>query len=201
MTPYLNIHTHYPLFVGEATPTSCGLHPWHVTACWEEQLRSLFTPERIAEIDVIGECGLDLLCEVPIDLQEAAFRHQIALSEELHKPLIIHCVRAIDDIIRLHRGTTQSWIIHGFRGKPQQAEQLTKLGFFLSVPYRPSQEGQPHPSAFLSSCPIEALFLETDDICAPIAPLYRSVALQLGMSVEQLCNQVWENARRAGICK
>ena len=134
----------------------------------------------------MGECGLDRLCATPYDLQLAAFKAQIALSEELQSPLILHCVRALDDVLRLKRGTTQPWIWHGFRGKPQQLQQLLDHGFYISFGFR-------HNVDSLRQCPSDRLFFETDDLPAPIVPLYAIAAQLRNTTPEVLCEQVWKN--------
>ena len=137
-------------------------------------------------LSLIGECGLDRLCATPYDLQLAAFEAQIALSEELCRPIILHCVRALDDVLRLKRGTTQPWIWHGFRGKPQQLQQLLDHGFYVSFGFR-------HHADSLRACPSDRLFLETDDTPAPIAPLYATAAGLRATTEDELREQLWDN--------
>ena len=85
-------------------------------------------------IVAIGECGIDMLRGANKELQEYAFRRQIELSEKLKLPLIIHMVKTSADIIRLKKELKpeQLWVIHGFRGKPELARQLTQHGIGLS---------------------------------------------------------------------
>lgn len=137
---------------------------------------------------LIGECGLDRACTTPYDLQLAAFQAQIALSECLQKPLILHCVRAIDDVLRLHRGIRQPWIWHGFRGKPQQLQQLINHGFCISF-------GFLHNADSLRACPPERLFLETDEDPRSIALLYATAADLRGTTLEALKRQLWDNTQ------
>lgn len=181
---YLNFHTHHPLPPNETTVSSFGLHPWHLTEQWPEELRLLVQASQKA--DFIGECGLDKRCSIPYEWQLAAFEAQVSLSEQLSRPVIIHCVRAIDDILRIKRGTRQPWIFHGFRGKPQQLHQLLSFDFFISFGFR-------YNSDSLRLCPADRLFLETDDTAQPITTLYEEVAQQRGCSAEALCVRVWDN--------
>ena len=188
----LNIHTHRPCPEGEQTVPSFGLHPWRVSADWESLLSEAIGP--VATIDAeasqpfffIGECGLDRLCDVPYALQLQAFEAQIALSERLSRPLILHCVRALDDVVRLHRQAVQPWIWHGFRGKPEQLLQLIREGFFISFGWRHNRES-------LQACPADRLFLETDDGPEAIGPLYRQVSSERDIPVENLASQTWHN--------
>ena len=186
MRAYLNFHTHTPAREDEATLPSVGLHPWHLTEDWPAQLALLET--RLQDNDLIGECGLDRLCSTPYPLQLAAFEAHIRLSEQCRRPLVLHCVRALDDALRLHRGTTQPWIWYGFRGKPQQLQQLLNHGFHISFGFRFNPDS-------LRACPADRLFLETDDDPRPIAHLYATVAALRGTTPEALNQQCWENER------
>ena len=135
---------------------------------------------------LIGECGLDRLCDTPYPLQLAAFEAQISLSERLRRPLVLHCVRAVDDVLRLHRSTTQPWVWHGFRGKPQQMQQLLQHGFYLSFGFHFNAES-------LCTCPAERLFLETDDDPRPVADLYATAADLRHTTPATLNQQCWDN--------
>ena len=194
MPPYLNFHTHHPTPEGEATILSFGLHPWHLTEDWLTQLKALTShlspsPPNNSQIPpFIGECGLDRLCPTPYPLQLAAFEAQIHLSERLCRPLVLHCVRAVDDVLRLHRGITQPWIWHGFRGKPQQMQQLLTHGFYLSFGFHFNPDS-------LRTCPAERLFLETDDDPRPVADLYATAATLRATTPEALNQQCWDNAQ------
>lgn len=137
-------------------------------------------------LSLIGECGLDRLCATSYDLQLAAFEAQIRLSEELRRPLLLHCVRALDDVLRLKHGTRQPWIWHGFRGKPQQLQQLLDHGFYVSFGFR-------HNADSLRRCPPDRLFLETDDNPSPVAPLYATAAELRDTTAYELREQLWNN--------
>lgn len=99
------------------------------------------------------------------------FEKHIFLSEKLKKPLIIHCVKAFDSLIATRRKTrpSQLWIIHGFRGKPQQAEQLRREGLLLSF------GAKYNPETLKIFRPGEILF-ESDDETLPIDTIYRRAA-------------------------
>lgn len=180
---YLNIHTHTRTREDELHLPSFGLHPWHLTDHWEQELKA-FDGHSI----LIGECGLDRLCETPYELQLKAFQAQIQLSERLELPLVLHCVRALDDTLRLKRGTRQPWIFHGFRGKPQQLQQLLDHGFYISFGFR-------HNTESLRACPSDRLFLETDDSPEPIASLYETAADLRATTADALNNQLWQNLK------
>ncbi len=208
---YLNIHTHSQPPEGEQTIASFGLHPWHLNEEWPDQLKAVekqidqhikssslptaaFFPDLQAAAPsqplpfFIGECGLDRLCPTPYDIQLDAFKAQIRLSEQLSRPLILHCVKAIDDVLQLKKGTRQPWIWHGFRGKPQQLLQLLNHGFYVSF-------GLHFNEASISQCPLERLFLETDDAPQSIVPLYEAVARRRFIAITTLQTQMWRNLK------
>lgn len=122
-----------PLMDGQAY--SAGIHPWNITEeIPSEQWQRLEMLAHDSRIAAIGECGVDISKGGPLFRQLQVFKRQIELSERVGKPLIIHCVKAADIILGLKRDLQpqQPWIIHGFRGKPQLARQLTDKGIFLS---------------------------------------------------------------------
>lgn len=136
---------------------SAGLHPWDVTEDFDTQLNmveSLLANPRVA---AVGECGFDTLKGPSHDLQEQAFIRQIELSERYAKPMILHVVRDFDSVIRLRRTLklTQPWLIHGFRGGPEQMNQLYAQGILVSFGLKNNPES-------LRQVPSDRLFLETD---------------------------------------
>jgi TatD DNase family protein len=149
---------------------SIGIHPWSED----------FTDEQLARLDIlvkddhvvaIGETGLDALRGMPLDKQEQLFHHHIKLSASLNKPLIIHVVKTIDRIIALRReyAPTQPWIIHGFRGKPQQAHQLLELGFSFAL-------GERFNPATAAIIPADRLYTETDTSHTPISTIRQAIS-------------------------
>ncbi|MDE6714938.1 MAG: TatD family hydrolase [Muribaculaceae bacterium] len=113
---------------------SVGIHPWHTSLVTDNDLVTLSSLAQSSNVVAIGEAGIDMLKGGDINSQISLFEYHVQLSESLYKPLIIHCVKAVDDIIRLRKKLSplQIWIYHGFRGKPQLARQLIQHGFYLS---------------------------------------------------------------------
>ncbi len=140
---------------------SVGVHPWKADqvslsedSFWEVLCRVLSHPRVL----FVGEIGLDKLSEVPFNQQLFCFEHQLRLAAELHKPVVLHNVKATDEILALHKKYADSvpaWIIHGFRGNASQAAQWLRHGFDLSFGLR-------YQLSALQSCPLHRLFLETD---------------------------------------
>jgi len=127
----------------------------------------------------VGEAGLDKLVETPMDIQVEVFKEQAVLAEELRKPLIIHCVKAWDELLIVKKKINPQvqWIIHGFRGNRQLAAQLIAQGFGLSFGRNFNQE------ALQIAWP-QHLFAETDEADITIRDVYLRLSDSLNIPTE-----------------
>ena len=185
---YIDFHTHKVpaskdvIAIVEGRET-WGIHPWKAG-------EEFVVPDLSGKL-AIGECGLDGLRGPAVEVQEEVFIRQIRLSEELGKPLIIHCVKALDRLLQLHKELKpkQMWMLHGFRGKPQQLRSLLDAGFFVSFGFQHNEES-------LRICPIDRLLLETDDdVVHSIEEIYNNVAQKRGLELSDLGEVMVENYR------
>lgn len=173
----------------EAVYVSAEIHPWHLTAenlsCQIERMENMLSDSRVL---ALGEVGLDKLTECPYPIQINAFEEIVSISEAYGKPLIIHCVKSVDELIAIRKKMRPAlpWIMHGFRGKPQQADSLLRHGFYLSF-------GEHYNSQVMKEIPIERLFLETDESNVPIDELYNRAAAIRHISAEELKLAVLHN--------
>ncbi len=152
---------------------SVGIHPCQIDDYYDrfvERLRSFASHPSVV---AIGEAGLDKLCSTNFGLQKVVFTEIASLTEQVQKPLIIHCVKAWQEIIALHKMLHPSvpWMIHGFRGKPELAQSLLNQGFYLSYGAKLNSES-------LRVTPFERLCIETDESAVSIETIYRQVAFQ-----------------------
>lgn len=140
---------------------SLQLHPWQLAG--EEDIGRYLSKARQLRQDpyfvAIGECGLDGLSTTPLPLQLKAFRAALQVADELHKPVIIHCVKLWNEVMAEVRGHEGPFIIHGFRKGPTLARQLLDAGFSLSLGARYNEE-------VLRMTPPERLFRETDEVAS-----------------------------------
>lgn len=177
----------------KAVYLSAGIHPWYVS---EDDYRAqLEWVQTMAANDTrtiaIGEAGLDKRCHTPFDLQIKAFRSLIPIAEEYRLPLILHAVKATNELIALKKEfhPHQAWIIHGFRGKKELAQSLTGQGFYLSFGARYNAEA-------LQGVPTDRILLETDEASLPIQSLYRQAASLLRIPEEKLTDTIQETINR-----
>lgn len=168
---------------------SAGIHPWELTEHNAAQQFDLLQKQIVKKQFVaVGEAGLDKLAIASMELQVAMFEKQVELSEELGLPLVIHCVKAMDELLAVKKEyrPAQPWIWHGFRGKPAQAEQLLKQGLYLSL-------GAYYAHDTMKIVPSELLFLETDDSPVDIEELLHRAAEVRGVEVEELRGAMRKN--------
>jgi TatD DNase family protein len=141
----------------------------------------------------IGEAGFDRLKGPSTELQKEVFEMQAEISERYRKPLIIHCVRAWDEILSAKKSLRprMPWLIHGFRGKIRLAEQLISKGFYLSIWFEYALREE--SSALIKALPADKIFLETDGADVDIRDIYSKVANDRKISVEELKDVTMSN--------
>jgi TatD DNase family protein len=207
---YLNMHTHhhendgtigimnlFPQDLQEKCPEflfSVGLHPWHILEvnpeyCYEIIERATQLKNMIA----IGECGIDRSIQTDFAQQEECFRIQVNIAEIHAKPLIIHCLKAYSDLIRIKKETRSKvpWIIHGYMANFQTNKDLIRHGFYFSVGKQLIKTSSKHE--IFRSIPIERLFLETDDYQIPIEEIYDQASGILKIEKEKLSETILDN--------
>lgn len=170
---------------------SVGLHPWSLQGevpqeVWTRVQEAVAHPQVLA----VGEAGLDKLAAAPMDLQEAVFVRQALLAEEAGKPLVVHLVKATDALLRLRKQLSPHvpWIIHGFRGKAQLADEWIRHGCYLSFGAKFQEEA-------LRAVPLSRLFIETDESPLPVAEIYELAAAARRMSAASLSETVCANVQ------
>lgn len=183
MFPHADIHCHdrsrfreaviniYPDDeIIEGAYHSVGIHPWHTINVASSTIERLHLLAAHPQIIAIGETGIDTLKGAPIDIQTNIFRLHVELSEQHKKPLIIHCVKAFNEIISLKKELrpTMPWIIHGFRGKPQLARQLLDNGFYISL-------GEHFNLQSVTIIPTDHLLFETDESTLDIDTIIKRI--------------------------
>ncbi len=206
---YINIHSHFPPVAGtwvlqnlntpeppEPLPGlySMGIHPWYIQPVhWEQQLDSLREFSTHPRVLAIGECGLDKVCTTPFPLQEELFRNQVTWANSIGKPLIIHCVRAWEEVLKTLEDAvvTVPVIFHGFAKNEQLARRLTAKGYYISLGKVLQYPGK---ESLLQVIPPEQLFLETDDADIPIGEIYTLAARTLSIDHNSLVLQIQKNA-------
>lgn len=171
-----------------------GIHPWHLNAGNHDQLMaSLMKNAENPLVIAVGEAGFDRIKGPDMELQRRTFREQAAVSEERGKPLVVHCVRAWDELLAEHKRIKPQmpWLVHGFRGKKDLAKQLVSKGMYISFWF--DYILKPDSSDLVRSVPKERIFLETDGADVDIRDIYNKVSADLGISVYELKERIRNN--------
>ncbi|GHU81825.1 TatD family hydrolase [Bacteroidia bacterium] len=203
---FCDIHTHTPSLHSEditvinrivdendtplnAPLQSIGIHPWYIYNV-KKQMEALGEAASHTNVVAIGEVGFDKLARSPLQLQKEVFLLQARLAEEIHKPLIVHCVKAWEELLAVKKevGPQMTWIIHGFRGNGILAKQLISQGLYLSF------GANYNPEALVAAWP-HSLFTETDEAPVDIRQIYQQIAASLQVEDEVFAAQVKENVR------
>lgn len=142
-----------------------GIHPWFVG---EHRVQDLDELERLlagrpAGCIGVGECGLDGL-RGTLSEQLPWFRKQIAIAASLNQTLVIHSVKAHDQVYAALRAEAWSGraLVHGFSGSYQQAMKFVELGCSIGVGGVITYDRARKTRDAIARLPLETLVLETD---------------------------------------
>jgi len=153
--------------------------------------------EEAAELNhviFIGECGLDKKSETDFEEQKRVFEAQAFIAEEYKKPLIIHCVKAFNEVLELNIKIhpKMPWIMHGYNGNIQITQQLEKRGIMFSFGENLFISDSKAVESF-KYLPVEKIFFETDEFDGEVEKIYLQGARLKNISVEILKQSVWQN--------
>ncbi|UAM98336.1 TatD family hydrolase [Polaribacter litorisediminis] len=208
---YFDVHTHrfsadkkvfsivnrYPNSTDFSKPFSIGIHPYYLHK-ENIEIELLQVAEKLQHKNcfALGECGLDKGIKVDFELQKFVFKKQIQLSEKYQKPLIIHCVKAFQEIIvfKNELKPKQTWILHGFSKNLQVAQSLLKNGIILSIGAASIKNKK--LQEVLLQIPIDAMFIETDDAGFEVLEIYQKIAFLKKMKLEELQQKIEHNFKR-----
>jgi TatD DNase family protein len=193
-----NIIANQPFHLEQNINYSIGLHPWYLElASKESDLTDLNIICQLPNVKAVGEIGLDRLCETSFELQIEMFERQLLLAENLNKPVIIHCVKAISDLISIKKRLKPKvpMVIHGFNQNKQVLLELIRHQFYISIG---SVVLDINSNAFflLDQIPIEQLFFETDESDLHISKIYEMAAIRMKVPEYELVRQINLNFER-----
>lgn len=223
----LELSRQYP---GYAYPM-IGLHPEEVKADWKEQLAALrqLLDEHcvknvcnslstacpvVNDFIAVGEVGLDFYWSREFEHEQLmAFEEQVKWSIETRLPLMIHCRKAQNEMVKLLRPYEKELpggVFHCFTGNQREAEELLSferfvLGIGGVATFKSSHLREDLPAVV----PLQRLVLETDSpYMAPVphrgkrnesayvADVMRTLAAAYQVSEEELTAATYANVQR-----
>lgn len=145
-----------------------GLHPEDVKADYREVIdRMRRTLADGYPAIAIGEIGLDFYWSREFEKEQLeAFELQVQWAVETRLPLMIHCRKAQNEmvkILRKYEGQLPGGVFHCFTGNEHEAEELLAFeGFCLGIGGVLTFKKSNLPQTLPSVVPLERIVLETD---------------------------------------
>ncbi|MCE7044325.1 TatD family hydrolase [Dyadobacter sp. CY312] len=187
-----NVHSNFDQEM-DGQSVSLGLHPWYLNSTdFEQQFASLKKNASRPEVFAIGECGLDKITPTTWDLQLTAFQRQIILAEELSKPIIIHCVKAFNEVLSELKHVQIPVIFHGINNKLSIIQPVMDAGYYLSFGKSLLSSNASIQETFIKT-PLSQVFLETDDLESDISEIYKLAAQIKNVSEKEIVLQLENN--------
>lgn len=140
-----------------------GLHPEEVKEDYADVINKMVMDDAIA----IGEVGLDFYWSREYEKEQlAAFEKQVEWSIERHLPLMIHCRKAQNEMVKILRRYEKELcggVFHCFTGNEHEAQELLQFdGFSLGVGGVLTFKKSNLPTTLPNVVPLERIVLETD---------------------------------------
>ena len=189
-----------------------GTHPDsapEVTPALLDEYRALCHDPRVR---AIGEIGLDYYYpdNPPREVQQAAFRRQLALAQELDMPVIVHDREAHGDCLDIVAEFPQvRGVFHCFSGSLETAQELVRRGWYIGLTGVVTFKNARKAVEVAEWTPLSRLLIETD--CPYMAPephrgkrndpslvplVAKKIAELKGIPEAQAAKATWENARK-----
>ncbi len=143
----------------QVTP-AFGVHPWHTVDAPQDWAKILEQYLQQYPTAWVGECGIDKLKNPNTELQVAILRKHIALAQKYNRPLIIHAVKADNEMAALFSELPTRTIFHSFTGSAQWGGQIQKHGFYLGLNF--SILRKKNAAEILRALNLSQILLETD---------------------------------------
>lgn len=210
--PYIDIHTHQadsdPEILSIVNRSisdnknelnrnqaySIGIHPWDIEKLEIDSIDNYLEDFFADKSSIaIGEIGLDKLIGTNFSIQEKFFTAQVQLAKLTQKPVIIHCVKSQEELLRIKQAndTGTAWVFHGYSKSLQLAKDLLKFGFFLS--FGENLLRNEKLQSVFREIPLEKIFLETDDKQIDIRKIYQKASEIKGIEIDVLKEQILLN--------
>lgn len=196
-----------------------GLHPEEVREDWADQLdtmKAMLDADRNGkqEFIAIGEVGLDYYWSREYEREQLlAFERQVQWAIEYRLPLMIHCRKGQNEMVKLLRKYEQELVggvFHCFTGNQNEAQELLgferfSLGIGGVLTFKSSHLRDDLPAVV----PLSRIVLETDSpYMAPVphrgkrnesayvADVMRCLAASYGVSDDEVAQQTNRNVER-----
>ena len=164
-----------------------GIDPEHANVQDDElEFNIKLIRQYSSKIVGIGEIGLDygiVKNSIPVEKQKHTFGAFLDLAKELRLPVSIHSRNALDDVLHmLNEKTIDSAHIHFFEGNIQQAKEIEKNGYMISVPPVHSSKR----SKVIKEIAIDNIMVESDAPVVGKSPKDIDISIRMVADVKKL---------------
>lgn len=145
-----------------------GLHPEEVRADWSsvlDEMHEMLKPGH--PFIAIGEVGLDYYWSRKFEHEQLqAFERQVEWSIETRLPLMIHCRKGQNEMVKLlnqYRDQLPGGVFHCFTGNEKEAEELLQFNnFVLGIGGVLTFKKSHLPEVLPAVVPLDRIVIETD---------------------------------------
>jgi TatD DNase family protein len=149
---------------------TAGVHPHDAVEHSEADLAEIRELAADPKCVAVGEIGLDYHYDhSPRDVQRHAFRTQMAIAEELGRPVVVHSREAEADtaeILGEFPGVTG--VMHCYSSGPELARKALEMGYLISFSGIVTFDKAQAVRDIAAEVPLERMMVETD--CPFLAP-------------------------------
>lgn len=152
-----------------------GVHPNDCLTWQKESLGELRSLTKSQHVVAIGEIGLDYYRDFsPAVFQKEIFLAQLALAEEVQKPVIIHLRNSLPNLWQILLSWHQSLIdhhsplashpgvLHSYSGDLETALQAIERGFMIGISGPITFKNGREMQFLVSRLPLQNILIETD---------------------------------------
>ena len=164
-----------------------GLHPIHIKDedFDVEKYRELAKSKKVV---AIGETGLDYMYPEQ-EKQKEVFLEHLQLAKELDLPVIFHCRKAHDDMIKiLDEGSPRiRGVVHCFTGKWSQAKKYLDMGLHLGfngIIFKHDVDEA------IKKAPLDRILIETD--CPYLTPPEAGTGRNEPLNIKYIAQRIAE---------
>jgi len=194
----IDIYNQYPWnFINNNSFYSIGIHPIFInTDNINTDLDEITTHLNDNKCVAIGEIGLDKLIAVDFNLQQNVFKQQLIIADQFKKPVIIHCVRAYQEILQIRKEMNLAipFIFHGFNKNEQLLQQILSNNCYPS--FGKNLLNNPNLQAIFAKISDDNFFLENDDSQISIETIYQKAAELKNTTTEEIVSITNHNFNR-----
>lgn len=153
---------------------SIGLHPNEAVNGFDDEYKNKFI--QIAKLEcvkAIGEIGLDLHYETPLQPQLESLKWHLDVANKLKLPVILHIRSAYNEFIDFieenpEKFLNNKFVLHCFAGNAEHAAYFENKGFYLGIGGTVTFKNNDELKDIVKGYKKELIVLETD--CPFLAP-------------------------------